>query len=266
MELWISGLLVVGLSVAASLVALRLVKRMPGARDLRDTNDIAGYYIAVVGTIYAVILAFMFYAVWSRFEAANDMVDQEANALMDMYRLSSGLPDPLAKEMQMALRKYAHAVIEREWPALQRREATAPLGEDADGLLDIMVHQRPDTDREKALFDVITARFMDMSKSRRDRMLKAESTLPPLLWGMMIFGTGITIGFSCLFGMKSYSLHALKTALLTATMTMVLFVIGALAQPFQGGISIRPTAFCMALEQFDRLDQKWAAVASHPGH
>src|ERR1051326_5286387 len=107
MELWLNGLLVVGLSIGAALATLILVRRGPAAEKLRDTNDIAGFYITVVGTIYAVILAFMFFAVWTRYELASDVADQEANALIDIYRLSPGLPGPLARQLQLETWEYA---------------------------------------------------------------------------------------------------------------------------------------------------------------
>jgi len=258
MELWLNGLLALGGSVGASLALLVLVKRLPFARKLRDTNDIAGYYITVVGTVYAVILAFMFFAVWNRFETAMDVADQEGVAALDMYRLSPGLPTPLAKRLQAEIREYTRLVLEREWPAMVHKDPLGPLGEDADPLFTFMIHSRPDTPREQAVFDTINTRFLDMSKNRRERILKAEATLPSLLWGMMIVGAVITIGFSCLFGVEHFQLHAFKTSLMTAMIVVVLYVIAALDQPFHGDIHVQPEAFRVAQGQFERMDKKWA--------
>lgn len=261
MLLWLNGIFVVLFSVICALLVLVFVRRIPAARHLSKTNDIVGYYSAVLGTIYAVILAFMFFAVWNRFEIATDLVDQEANAALDIYRLAPGLPAPLDKELQEKVQTYVNTVVEREWPAIAQGESLVRLGTNADDLFDFITHQRPTTEREQEVFDTISSRFIELSKYRRDRFLRAEATLSPLLWAMLIVGGLILVLFMCLFGVDSFRLHALKTTLLTAMIALILYVIAELSQPFQGSVQIQPTGFRVAQGQFERLTRKWALAS-----
>jgi hypothetical protein len=52
----------------------------PPARR-RIHNDVIGWQISIIGTIYAVMIGFMLYAVWQNFQTADANVNGEANAL-----------------------------------------------------------------------------------------------------------------------------------------------------------------------------------------
>ena len=55
-------------------------------------NDLIGWQLSVLGTTYAVIVGFMLYTVRINFGAADLNADSEANSLVNVYRLSDGLP------------------------------------------------------------------------------------------------------------------------------------------------------------------------------
>jgi hypothetical protein len=57
-----------------------------------DHNDVAGFIIAVVGVIYAVLLAFVVIVGWENFSRAKGVVGQEASALRTVYRDSGAFP------------------------------------------------------------------------------------------------------------------------------------------------------------------------------
>ena len=80
-------------SILGTLGLLYLVRRIPAANGLRVNNDILGVYFALIGTIYAIIMAFMLASVWTRFDQASSQAEQEAATLVNMFHLSDGLPD-----------------------------------------------------------------------------------------------------------------------------------------------------------------------------
>ncbi len=55
-------------------------------------NDIAGFIYAVVGVIYAVLLAFTVIMVWEEFSDTKLLVDREAASLGDLYQLAEQMP------------------------------------------------------------------------------------------------------------------------------------------------------------------------------
>ena len=63
----------------------------------------------------------MLFNVWDNFRTADINADQEANALVSLYRLSGGLPDSIRAQIQLDARRYAQIVIEEEWPDMAHR-------------------------------------------------------------------------------------------------------------------------------------------------
>jgi hypothetical protein len=65
----------------AALLGLALVQRLVPAAIRQEQNDVAGFIYAVLGVIYAVLLALVVIATWEEFGRARITVEAEANAL-----------------------------------------------------------------------------------------------------------------------------------------------------------------------------------------
>jgi len=76
-------LIVLG-TIALSLVFLAVLRRIWPATQRTEHNDIIGWQISVLGTTYAVILAFMLWNVWTNFQTARLTTEMEANYLVDL--------------------------------------------------------------------------------------------------------------------------------------------------------------------------------------
>ena len=59
----------------------------------RSPTTFTGAVVAVIGTTYAVILAFTLSGVWTMFQPAQANEEQEANALVNVYRIAMQLQD-----------------------------------------------------------------------------------------------------------------------------------------------------------------------------
>ena len=59
MPLWLLGVMTVSVAVAASVLGLWLVRRTVPPHTLREHHDVAGFILAIVGVIYAVLLDFV---------------------------------------------------------------------------------------------------------------------------------------------------------------------------------------------------------------
>src|SRR5262245_12088715 len=96
----------VSIASVAGLVAFRSVVDI---ELLGGAGDSLGSYLQVVGSIYAVLLAFVVVVVWGQFNDARGFVHREANALVDLHRTASGLPDEARSVIQQGLRDYVDA-------------------------------------------------------------------------------------------------------------------------------------------------------------
>jgi uncharacterized membrane protein YgaE (UPF0421/DUF939 family) len=95
----VPGLLVVAVFVLIAVVGLTLVQRIVPSQLRQQHNDVAGFIYAVLGVIYAVLIALMVIAVWEDYAAARDTVESEASELDDVFRLAHPLPDPQGRQL-----------------------------------------------------------------------------------------------------------------------------------------------------------------------
>src|SRR5580700_8361310 len=101
----VSVLIIAG-CVSGAVLFLFLVTRTTTVPSRKESNDFTGAVVAVIGTTYAVILAFTLAGVWNMFQQAQANEEQEANSLVNVFRIASQLQDPNAKPIQQLCVRY----------------------------------------------------------------------------------------------------------------------------------------------------------------
>src|SRR5215210_2836338 len=109
---------IVAIAVLVSLMGLALVRRMVPIGELAEHTDVAGYVYAVIGVIYAVVLALVVIAAWEEYRDARQAAVTEASAVLNLARAANGWPDVDREEVESALVAYARQVVDVEWPAM----------------------------------------------------------------------------------------------------------------------------------------------------
>jgi len=249
------GVLVVfGVCLAAA-AGLELVQRLVPAEKRQEHNDVAGFLYAVVGIVYAVLLALLVIAVWEQYQSANETVESEASAVGEIAWLAHRLPEPERHELQEDARSYAREVVDKEWPLMEQRiegKQGTPEGWDlVDDIRATLQEVEPSTVAEQELYAEGLDRIQRLGDARRMRFVAAEESLPGVLWAVLVFGGVVTVGFTYLFGMRNTWAHRLMVMSLTAVIALVLFTIGVMEHPFSGGARIEPSAFDLILERFE---------------
>src|SRR4028119_687324 len=128
------GVLTVCVVALVAVAGLEAVRRLVPAERRREHNDVAGFIYAVVGVIYAVLLALMVIAVWEEHEAAKATVREEANGLADVFWIAHSLPEPEGPRLQELARSYATVVTEEEWPLMGRGRSSPEAWGPIDGM------------------------------------------------------------------------------------------------------------------------------------
>ena len=75
--------MVIGACLAA-VAGLELVQRLVPHEKRQEHNDVAGFLYAVIGVVYAVLLALLVIAVWEQYQKANETVESEANGVAEV--------------------------------------------------------------------------------------------------------------------------------------------------------------------------------------
>jgi Protein of unknown function (DUF4239) len=244
-------LIIIG-CVAGGTAFLFLVSRTSTAPSRKESNDFTGAVVAVIGTTYAVILAFTLAGVWAMLQQAQANEEQEANALVNIYRIASQLKDPNAKPIQELCVRYANNALEREWPAMDKRQMPPEGAEIINQFWtlagEIQARAQPDAIGAYQLMEELRL----LTQHRRVRIMDSREALPGILWAVLIAGGIITVASSCFFGVPSFRFHLLQVLMLSFLVALVLVAIADIDQPYQGAVKVAPQGFEFAASSLNK--------------
>jgi hypothetical protein len=214
-------------------------------------TDLIGWQLSILGTTYAVILGFMLYAVWTNFGAADLNVDLEANALVNVYRLAAGLPQQQRAQLETLARSYADVVINQDWPEMaddRVPERSQEINRDMWKLLMTVKAASPVeiTAEDHALYELSA-----LTEHRRTRILQSTSSLPIVLWFVLVVGGTVTVASSCLFGSGNPGLHGLQVFAFSLLISLGLVAIADIHRPFRGAVHVSDYAFKRAQQNME---------------
>ncbi len=235
-------LTVVGSGIALALAGLLVTRRVLPRERLAPHHDMTGAEFQVVGTIYAVLLAFVVITVWQHHNGITTTVEEEAANLLELRRDATQYPESVAGPLVAALRAYAEAVVDDEWDAMSHG-GESPRARAAFDDVWRLYRALPVGDfRELAAQGETLRRMNDLAENRNLRLLRARSKIPPVLWVALLGGAALTVGFSYFFGVSNLRLHMLTTATFAGTIALFIFVIVVLEAPFTraGSVSREP--------------------------
>jgi hypothetical protein len=232
-------------SMALSVGGLVLTRQALPFAVLEASNDVVGNYLQTVGSIYAVLLAFVVFVVWTQFNEARTFVESEANELLDLYRTVRGVLEPTRSRVQEAVRRYVQVVIDVEWLALA---CGGPVGPGAGAeILDDMwaaVHDvDPRVAQDPSLYREVLKRLDDISDARSSRLNSSRTKIPQALRVLLYAGAVTMVGSMYLFAVRSLAVHAAITAALAGAISHVLYVIEDLDTCFHGHWQVPRTSF-----------------------
>lgn len=236
--------------IFVSLLGMLFVRKSVRISTLESHNDVAGFVYAVIGVIYAVLLAFMVYMVYMQFQTAQDRIENEVTALGDLYRVSSNLQEPARSQILMILKDYASTMIEKEFPEMRKGKFSKETKLQHDELWNIFYQYKPKDDVDKIWFEKALSVCINFADAKRARMDSAKQSIPSFMWLVLNLGGFVTIVYSYFFGTENVWAQGLMVALLAGTVAMVLLLIAALEHPFIGVIQVSSEPFEMILNYF----------------
>ncbi len=235
----------------ASVFGMLFVRNKFGHAELAKHNDVAGFIHAIIGAIYAVLLAFVVIVEWEIYRDTKAKVETEVGAMASIFRDSRVFSDVEKRSLiQHELIAYATTVVEEEWPLLAGgRSSEKALGQ-MHQVFKYVTDLKPKDEYEKLWYQELIAQVNKFSDARNQRLLCCNEGIPLFMWWIMILGGLITISFSFLFGTSNKIPYALMVASLSCIITLVLLLIYALDHPFRGIIIVKPDAFVEQLKHW----------------
>jgi Protein of unknown function (DUF4239) len=243
----------VAVAVALSVGFLVVLQRLWPIEQRRLHNDLVGWNITVLGTIYAVIVGFMLYAVWTNLEMANANVEAEANCLVNVVRSAQGLRADKKNEALRLATEYVRLMLVEEWAAMRAGKLAPASAQITEQLWAMLTGMETSTSSEQTSQDHAISELSCMTDHRRLRQLEVNEPLPGILWAVLILGAAVTIVSACLFGSSNFRLHLAQVIALSFVISLVLVAIADINRPFQGSVHVQPLAFERARDALAQL-------------
>jgi len=216
-----------------SLVRLRI-----RLQHLRGNNEVAGFKFAVIGVLYAVLLAFVVVISWERFHDAENALAREAGAAATIYRLAGGLDETSAATLRTNLSAYLNSVLRDDWPAMVRGRSSTVTTQMLSDLYDQVIHYRPTDLHDSNLHADLLSELDQVTRARRERLVMAEGTVHEVIWFVLFLGAGLTISFTFFFGTENLIAQSLMTGILAAIILSAVLVVIALDRPYTGAVTV----------------------------
>lgn len=233
--------------VSLSIGCFLLLRKYVPYSLMEDHNEIAGFIYAVVGVIYAVILAFVVIAVWEKFSKAEEFVENEVAHLVNLHRNANSFPDSQKLPIQSSCIQYAEDIIAYEWQEMDKGKLSPIAQKSYEKIWKVFLNYQPQEEYQHDWYALSISELNLLAESRRSRICSIKSDIHPFLWFLLFFGALVTIGFSYLFGTKSKYAHIIMIFCLSSSIALVLIIINAFEHPFHGIIKVSQEEFEKAL-------------------
>lgn len=242
--------IIVAAAVAAALGGLALVRRFVPVTALKPHTDVAAAIYAALGVVYGVILGQVVVAAWTTFQAAESATVDEASSLVNLTRLADAFPEPARATIRADVFAYGRAVIDDEWPLMERRQAPSP-----DAAAAMAQLYRDYTTQATGPIGSLQTYAQSMTEldeaddARGARLLASSHGLPDLLWAVLLAAGVVTVAFSYLFGVENGVAQHLMVGALAGVVALLLVLAQALSSPFQAPLRIPPDNYQRVLER-----------------
>lgn len=245
-----TGILIVGGCVLAALLLAELARWEFGTEALREGHTASGNLLAVVGTLYAVLLGLVVVDAMARFQHAMDSVQTESNCVADIYLLAARLPEPQRGRVHRYCRDYTRAVVDLEWPAMEQGRMSVDARWAAVALIRSLDDFEPETEAQKIVYPVILEQLRQLWDFRRDRARMVEFGIPLVEWGTLLVGAAVVVYFTGLFHVASRRLQRVITSLTALVIGLNLYLMMLFGYPFAGELSVSKRPFDLDLAIF----------------
>jgi hypothetical protein len=248
MSIYLTGILwVVGAAAIGALIGY-LVRRFGGAEGREENNGAAGQAFTVVGGLHAVLVAFVLISQFDLVSSARDSSATEANSLVAATWAADSLPDPVKTQMHQLSQAYADTVSNKEWPKMRDGLEVPNTGwAQLDQMRKLVAQAQTEDDWQADQKTEAANQLGQVYQARQARLTAATSgAVEGVVWFALILGTLISVALVNLFGGTQLRAHIIIVSIMAGTITLLLFAIYQLQNPYGGGAQLDPDAFTSA--------------------
>lgn len=247
------------LAILAILLAVSLVfiffKRNSLMKKLQLDIAIGGIIYGGLMAVYSILLAFVVVVVWQQYQTTGDRIEVEASKVFNVYRASYAFPDEVGRRVRLAVVDYVSSVCDEEWPALEHDSISKATQRKYNHMWEVVYDIRPQAISEQTWYASMVQSINQFGEARILRISDVDSSIPLIMWQMLIVGAVVIILFAILFSSDNNYTHLLKIIMFTTVIVFSLALVYMLDHPFRGPLKVEPTAFQKILTHY-QMEQK----------
>jgi hypothetical protein len=137
--------------------------------------------ILLIGSIYAVIFAFVIYVIWGQFTDVENFMMRECKSLNELLRFSAFLTPDAARSIRRAVGDYLQLVVKSEWTALGERRRDKISEQAFSTLLNAVLHVAPISPEQNVVYQRLIDIAREAGEHRDERITKSLTQIPATL-------------------------------------------------------------------------------------
>jgi hypothetical protein len=246
--------LIVLVAVAGSVGLMYAARRATKSEALlADTTHGSGIF-GMVGTGYAVLLAFVILVAFQGYNNARDGAEKEAVAVTEMSRSGRFFAEADGRALQENLACYGRAVVGYEWPAMDDGQSSQVVEGWVIRLADTYSAIDLADATQEAAFSQLLEQRDERVDGRRERLGEARDVVPDPVWFILAIGGLATILCVLVFTSRRerFLVQGALMGMVAATVVAGLLLVWILSHPFEGKAgSVKPVEMERSLATMD---------------
>jgi uncharacterized membrane protein YqjE len=199
--------------------------------------------ILLIGSIYAVIFAFVIYVIWGQFTDVENLMMRECKSLNELLRFSAFLEPDAARSIRRAVGDYVQLVVKAEWLALGERRRDKISEQAFSAVLTTVLHVAPMSPELNVVYQRVVDIAREAGEHRDERMTKSLTQIPATLIHLVH-----TMALALLLLVFFYPFHNWVAGMCCFLLLGVILFLANLVMtdtdnPFQGVYNVNPRPF-----------------------
>lgn len=248
LPLLIGAITMMAATTLAGLSVFVLSHKFLAGSQPKEVRRAADYLFRVVSVLVSLFLSLTFADVVLELNQIEASIEREAVMIEDVYRDLAQYESTRARRAQELVVDYVQATIQHDWPALADDRLSVEAREIFAQLELEVLHLEDNSEIQGILRSRIISDVDAISDLRLSRLEQALAK-PPLFLIVVVFGFLITM--VCFGPHEPRRLTLTLLSFYTLLIGLVIYLILAYSDPFQGATGIEPTSLEFILDQIN---------------
>jgi len=232
--------------LATAALIVWLTFRSPLSEGILGFKGVVAPFFGSTAIIFGLLIAFLSNDIWDRNKQAERIVLTESDTLLALHSLSaaSGSDD---KSLRTAIRAYAQAVVDDEWPRLSLQERSVPT----DAALNALMREvaQPGASKDMGIQRTMLDMVLRIRAAHEDRLVLSGDRTVPTKWAAVLILAVITQIAIAIVHLDKPKPQAAALFIFTLAAVSILGLLAVHESPFEPPVFVPPGPILDVLQQ-----------------